>query len=160
MSLSRKTAAALDDRLAAGGAAGDLTVEHEGRTLAVALTEAAPVGVAFDRLEFRAAGREDRPLADLRAWGDRLAAALTYLMEPLVVLEVDEAGGEVELRSEKPSRRGDARSYYEVRLTRPWTLALARVSFDDADRRRRPARCQFSREAFERLVEDLERTAG
>ena len=54
----------------------------------------------------------------LRAWGDRLAARVTYLMEPLVVQEVDAEAGQAELRSQSPTPRADRRSFYEVRLRR------------------------------------------
>ena len=73
-------------------------------------------------------------------------------MEPLVVLEVDAVGGEVELRSQSPSARDTLRSFYEVTLRREGTLHLRRVAFDAADRRRRPIACQLTRE--------VARTAG
>lgn len=160
MSLSRKTADALDDRLARGEPAGTLTVEHGDRRLELQLTAVSAVGVAFDLLAFHADGPDDRPVEDLRAWGDRLAARVTYLMEPLVVLEVDPANAEVELRSDRPTPRGDARSFYEARLTRPGSLRLGRVTFDSADRRRRPAPCQLTREALERLIDDIDGAAA
>ena len=72
------------------------------------------------------------PTEALRGWGDRLAARLTYLMEPLVVLEVDAQAGEAELRSQAPTPRGDRRSFYEVRLRREGSLHLRRVAFDRA----------------------------
>ena len=44
-------------------------------------------------------------------------------MEPLVVLEHDPIGGQVEIRSEAPTHRSGRRTYYEVRLHRPGDLA-------------------------------------
>jgi hypothetical protein len=81
-------------------------------------------------------------------------------MEPLVVLEVDPAAGEAELRSQSPTARGDLRAYYEVRLNAAGTLRFSRVVFDDASRRRRPAPCQMTREVLERLADDLVASAG
>lgn len=124
--------------------------------VALSLQETGPVGLSFDRLDF--ARDLDAPLsaADLRGWGDRLASRLTYLMEPLVLLEVDAEAGEAELRSRQPSRRDDLRSYYDVRLGRAGTLRLQRVAFDDATRARHAVPCRMTVEALERLVDDLD----
>ena len=75
------------------------------------------------------------------------------------MLEVDAQGGEVELRSQSPTPRGQLRSYYEVRLNKAGTLRLDRVGFDPSDRRRRPMQFQLSREVLERLADDLADTA-
>ena len=54
--------------------------------------------------------------ATLRGWADRVAADVSGLMEPLKVLEVDDARPEAVLRSDGPTVKGDDVSYYEVRL--------------------------------------------
>ena len=128
--------------------------DAEGR-LALNVTAQGPVGLAFDRLEFTAADRAERAPKALRAWADRLASKLTYLMEPLVVVEIDPLAGEAELRSESPTPRGDLRAYYEVVLHKSAVLRLSRVVFDEATRRRRPADCQLTVEVLERLADDL-----
>ena len=158
MTLSRKIAAALDaqtDQLLPR----ELVVDDGAHRLSLSLTACGPVGFAFDVLEFTAATAE-RSAEALRAWAEKLSARVTYLMEPLVVLEVDARAGEVELRSQPPTARGELRSYYEVRLTKQGTLRLSRVVFDDATRRRRPAPCQMTREVLERLTDDLVACAG
>ena len=157
MTLSRKIADALETHAQhAGGAPGTVRAETADHRLALRGAVGGPVGVAFDELTF-AAVDPDPALdgAGGRAWGDRLAARLTYLMEPLVVLEVDADAGAAELRSESPTARGEVRSYYEVRLGRDRSLRLGRVSFDAASRRRSPAPCQLTGEALERLADDL-----
>ena len=153
--LSRKIAAALDAAAAAAAAAGPLVAGDGARELHLALTAASPVGVAFDRLDYALIGAPERSIAELRAWGDRLAKRLTYLMETLVVLEVDAHGGRVELRSGTPTARQGKRTYYELHLRRDATLTLDRVAFDEDARRRDKVACQLTREALERLVDDL-----
>src|SRR5262249_6011764 len=91
----------------------------------------------------------------LRAWGERLAGRVSYLMEPLKVLEVDPAGGEVQIRSQNPTTRSEQRGYYEVRLFEDGTLRMERLAFDEATRQRRPIPCQFTREVLERLADDI-----
>ncbi len=117
------------------------------------------LGVELDSLDFQADGSE-RSIDELRAWGERLGARVTYLMEPLVVLEVDPEGGEVELRSKSVTRRDGNRNFYEARLNRGGRLNLTRQAFDESTRRRHRQPFQLSREVLERLVDDLVDTAG
>lgn len=162
MSLSRQIAAALDDLSAIGGTPHEITAEAGPHRLTLAVRVASPVGVEVLALEFAVSdpARPERSLDDLRAWADRVAARVTYLMEPLVLLEVDPAGGEAELRSQSPTARDGRRAYYEVRLNRQGTLRLHRVSFEESDRRRRDTPFQLTREVLERLADDLAATAG
>ncbi len=155
MSLSQRIVAALDARPEVGALPCDLTVEEGGHRLTLRLTACGPVGFAFEALDFATGARADWPPEAVRSWGERLAARATYLMEPLVVLEHDDLGGEVELRSHAPTARGDQRAYYRARLGRRGTLHLSRVAFDEATRRRRPTPCQMTREALERLADDI-----
>ncbi len=136
MTLSRKIADAVD-ALPSGGPLPRLIEAEAGPSrLSLNLTAHGPVGLAFDGLDYASADRIDLSSDALRSWGERLAARLTYLMEPLVVLEVDAQAGEAELRSQAPTPRGDRRSFYEVRLRREGSLRLQRISFDEATRRR------------------------
>jgi hypothetical protein len=162
MSLSRKIAAALDGcpDLGVGGPPREITAEDGGHRLSLALTSAGPVGVAFDALTYTAPPGAERTADALRAWADRIAARVNYLMEPLVLLELDALGGEAELRSQSPTARGERRAFYEVRLRKDGTLRLSRAVAEDAARRRRPAPCQMTREALERLADDLVACAG
>ena len=66
--------------------------------LALARTGAAPAGFT------------------LRAWAEGAARRVAGLLEPLKVLEVDEARGEALLRSTAPAKKGERVTYYEVRL--------------------------------------------
>jgi hypothetical protein len=152
MSLSRKIAAALD---AAGPLPRDVEAADGPHRLSLRLTAGGPVGLAFDALDFRHDGHPGLSPEGLRAWGDRVASRVTYLMEPLVVLEADPVVGEVALRSQSPTPREGRRSYYEVRLDRRGSLRLARVAFDEAERRRKAVDCQLTREVLERLADDL-----
>lgn len=52
----------------------------------------------------------------LKGWAEGVAARAVGLLEPLKVLEVDEARGEALLRSTAPAKKGEAVAYYEVRL--------------------------------------------
>lgn len=156
MSLSRKIAAALDGGPNDKTLPADLTIEDGASRLALHLTATGPVGLAFDRLEFAKASDAEWSSDRLQRAASGIASRLTYLMEPLVILENDQVGGEVELRSQAPTARGDQRAYYEVRLNRQGSLKFSRVAFDQATRKRKPVDCQMTREVLERLTDDLE----
>jgi hypothetical protein len=152
--LSRKIAAALDAAPDLGPLPRRFEVEDSGRRLSLNLTAAGPVGLAFDHLEFQAGAAAEHSTEALRARADAISKRVTYLMEPLVVLEIDPLAGEVELRSQSPTERGVLKSYYEVRLNKQGTVRLSRVVFD-ATRHRRAVPCQMTLEVLERLVDDL-----
>ena len=158
MTLSQKIADAVET-YALGltpGVPGTIEAATPDHRLALLGAAGSPIGVAFDQLSFAALDPDPAlAIADLRAWGDRLAARMTYLMEPLVVLEVDGLAGSAELRSQAPTARGEVRSFYEVRLGRDRSLRMQRVAFDAATRRRQPTPCQLTGEMLGRLADDL-----
>jgi hypothetical protein len=155
MSLSRKIAAALDENTKVHAPPCEVAVEEGPHRLALNLTAIDSVGVAFDSLDFATTSRPDWSSDALRAWGERLAGRVTYLMEPLKVLEVDAAGGEVHIRSQSPTARDDQRSFYEVRLSKQGTLRMERSTFDESSRRHRRVPCHLTREVLERLADDI-----
>ena len=158
MSLSRKIVAAAE--AAAGATPPPPVVASEGvYSLALELETASPVGVSCRTVTFRV--ERDQPLTfdALRAWGDRVAARVTYLMEPLVPVEADAQANELLLRSREPGRRPGRRVYYEARLQAAGTLTLGRVQFDETTRQRRALPCQLTLETLDRLADDLVATA-
>jgi hypothetical protein len=155
MSLSQKIVAALDAAQTPGAVPGAVAASEGGHDLTIDVTACGPVGFAFSKLAFSTPDRAGLAPEALRDWADRLASRITYLMEPLVVVEHDPLSGEVELRSELPTARGAVRSYYEIVLSHEARLSLSRVAFDDASRHRHPAHCQMTREVLERLTDDL-----
>ncbi len=154
MNLSQKIAAALDGPDAAVLPC-DVAIEDTAHRLVVHLTASGPVGLAFGSFDFTTTARPGWTPESLKAWGDRIAARVTYLMEPLVVLEQDVLAGAVEIRSHAPTSRGESRAYYEIRIKNGGELHLGRVAFDEATRRRRALDCMMTREVLERLIDDI-----
>lgn len=155
MSLSRKIAAALDENTKVHVLPCSATVDEGPHRLALGLTALDTVGVAFDGLDFATTSRTEWSSESLRAWGERLAGRVTYLMEPFKVLEVDPDGGEVNIRSQSPTTRDHQRSYYEVRLSKRGTLRMERLTFDESTRERTSSPCRLTREVLERLADDI-----
>jgi len=160
MSLSQKIAAALDENTRAYNLPCAVTVEDGPNRLTLNMNALDTVGVAFDSLEFVATDRTEWSSEALNAWGSRLAARVTYLLEPLKVLEIDAGGGEVQIRSQAPTARADQRGFYEVRLFRNGSLQMERYVFNDATRQRQRTSCQLTREVVERLADDIAASAS
>jgi hypothetical protein len=155
MTLSQKIADAVESLPTGGPLPCSIAAEVGESRLALNLTSHGSVGLAFDGLDYALANHTELTTEALRNWGNRLASKLTYLMEPLVVLEVDAQAGEAELRSQNPTPKGDRRSFYEVRLRRDASLHLQRIAFDETTRLRQVVPCQMTVEVLERLADDL-----
>jgi len=97
MSLSKKIAAALDENTKAYVLPCTVAVEDGPNRLTLHLTALDAVGLAFTALEFATTSRTEWSSEALKEWGDRLSSRVTYLMEPLKVLEIDAGGGEVQI---------------------------------------------------------------
>jgi hypothetical protein len=160
MSLSKKIAAALDENTKAYVLPCTVTVEDAPNKLTLHLTALDAVGLAFSPMEFASSTREEWSAQALKDWADRLTKRVTYLMEPLKVIEVDPAGGEVQVRSQSPTPRAEKRSYYEMRLFKSGTLRMERFAYDEAARERRSVPCQLTREVLERLADDIAASVG
>ena len=155
MILSQKIAAALDENTHALTPPCVASVDDGRNLLTLHLTAVDAVGLAFDSLEVKSRQRDHWSDDDIKSWGDRLSKRVTYLMEPLKVVELDTTEGELQLRSEKPTLRAEKRGYYEVRILRDGSLSLKRYLFDEQARSRAQAPCQMTREVLERLADDI-----
>ncbi|MEX0586231.1 MAG: hypothetical protein WD176_06290 [Pirellulales bacterium] len=83
-----------------------------------------------------------------------LSGRLTYLMEPISPIEVDQQGCVVQLRSSPPQRNDDGAIYYELLVRRGGELTLARYR-KVAGQDRQSVAAQLTREVLLRLVEDF-----
>lgn len=154
MTLSKKIAAEVDSLDAFLNTPPVVISAQQGLTrVTLELAAFAPFGVVFNELKFDTSQvPSSRKLGDL---ADQLTRRITYLMEPLRVLEVDEDAGELEIRSSPPSQREQVRYYYELRLSCTGSLSLQRIAFDEIARLKKSVPCQLTREALERLIDDI-----
>ena len=92
----------------------------------------------------------------LKGWADGIAARATGLLEPLRVLEVDEAMGVALLRSGGPTRRGPDALYYEVRLTGVTGAVVRRFKADvESGGRREQVAFALTHEVLAKLAADV-----
>jgi hypothetical protein len=114
----------------------EVTLENEGLRVRFRAEAADRVGCAVAGLRVEDLRAPARDADGLRAWADRVAGRVTYLMERIAAIEVDAAGEFALLRSVPPDRRGEARSYYEIVLRSPGALTLTRYRYQGGDRGR------------------------
>ena len=91
----------------------------------------------------------------LKAWAAGVAARATGLMEPLKVLEVDDARGEALLRSEAPAKKGERVAYYEVRLFAAGRATVQRFAASRTASGREPVPFALTHEVLAKLAGDI-----
>ncbi len=108
------------------------------------------LGCLLERLDLSHAG--GRPLRIAPAV---IANTITYLGEALRVIETEEARGRAVLRTARPTVRGGKCEYFEVILDPTPGLTLSRYAYDSEREERIAIAAPLTRQAVERLMEDL-----
>lgn len=159
--LKDKIAAELS-RLDASGAvaAGSqhVIVEHEGSQLQCDIEALDRLGCAVTRLSVASPALAAASLDRLESIGQALASRLTYLLEPIAVLECDADEQTVQMRSQPPQRQDRQTHYYELLVGRG-RLELRRY-VKDPHQSRRCVAAHLTREVLLRLAADLAAAAG
>jgi hypothetical protein len=93
---------------------------------------------------------------DLKTWASRIAERVTGLLEPLKLIEVDDARLEAVLRSETPAVRGNSVEYYEVLLRGRRSASLKRYrATRSGSGKRRAVPFALTHEAIAKVAGDL-----
>jgi hypothetical protein len=98
-------------------------------------------------------------LDELKAISESLIARLTYLLEPIGIVEVDRDRAAVQLRSSPPQKGEDSTSYYELMVRRGGDVTLSRYQ-KKAGQIREIAPANVTREVLQRLAEDFVAVVG
>ena len=89
-----------------------------GGRLQADFSEVNPLACSFEQMAWRSESLEGLTAAQLRTVADQLSERLSYLLEELRPIEVDEQLGTVQLRSAPPAfDEGGGVSYYEMLAT-------------------------------------------
>jgi len=91
----------------------------------------------------------------LKAWAAAVADRVTGLMEPLKLLEVDDARGEAVLRSEEPAKKGERLMYYEVKLHGLTQAVVRRFAATRAAGGREQVAFALTHEVLAKLASDI-----
>jgi hypothetical protein len=154
MSLSRKIADALANR---PNQPALIQVQDQHASFSIDARVLSSLAVEANSLEFKVQrpNQPDYSITELEAWAKRIESRVTYLMEPLVLVEADAEGLEVEMRSQSPTPRDGLRAFFQARLTRRGVVNIHRLAFNNTSRQRERVPFQLTREVLERLADDL-----
>lgn len=105
-----------------------LSLDVGGGKLECQLTAVDSMSCSFRLLELQTSKLAGAPMERLRELSESLSKRLSYLLEPIGLVEADAEHCIVQLRSNPPQRDEDATSYYELLLRTGGTIALCRYS--------------------------------
>jgi hypothetical protein len=132
----------------------DLRAQADNGMLEVVIASADTMSVAFTAFAFHSDRLASAETAKLSRIADVLASKLTYLLEPLRVVEVDGNAGAVQMRSHPPYQRDKQTKYYEVLVQRGGAISLVRYERLPGEPRQ-PIAAHVTEEVFYRLADDF-----
>jgi hypothetical protein len=137
-----------------------LVVENDKVSITGEVTAADNLSCSLAELRVKPRRAAQLSTEQLRAWGDRVAKRVRYLLEAIESVELDAPKGQLLLRSTPPEKKPDGTVfYYEVLLESGAELHLTRQRFDAQHRTRTAEPLHCTRELLEKLVNDLAATA-
>ena len=162
MSLSRNIADELQ-RLVGYSAADPTTVTLSGPdqvSVDVDLTNVDRMSCALREVRVNVPALVDADLDLLRQWAEALCRRVTYLLENIGPLELDEDAGRVLIRSTPPDKQADATTFYEIMLRShaDGNFSLRRYRSEQGRSGRDQVDIQTTHEVLGKLVVDLVET--
>lgn len=109
---------------------------------------------SFESLQLESDKLAQKSIDDLKQISNRLCAKVSYLLEPIALIETDVDTCTTQLRSSPPAKEDDQTIYYEILVRRGGTIALCRYQKQPGDVRQSvPA--TLTHEVFARLADDF-----
>jgi hypothetical protein len=136
-----------------------LDLNESGQQLTADLIALDGLALAFDHVTLTSAALAVAPIEKLKTVADALSKRLTYLLEPIIPIEVDADQCVVQLRSNPPQRDDNGTRYYELLVRRGGELSLRRFQKQPGGTRE-SITAHVTREVFLRLVDDFSAAAG
>jgi hypothetical protein len=112
------------------------------------------IGCSFQTLAYATSRLARATLEQLKEISAALTAKLTYLLEPIGLVEADADRCAVQLRSNPPQMGDDGTSYYELMVRRGGDITLSRYS-KRPGQLRQIVPAQLTREVLGRLADDF-----
>jgi len=117
------------------------------------------IGCSFQTLAYTTDKLAGASLDQLKVVSESLTAKLTYLLEPIGVVEADSDRCSVQLRSNPPQKNDDGTTYYELMVRKGGDITLSRYS-KKSGQLRQIVPAQVTREVLGRLADDFITAAG
>ncbi len=131
-----------------------LVVSGAGGRAEVELAACDPLGCAVLRLHVDNASLTGKSVGELAQLATQLAGRLTYLLEPVCLIEADADLGAVQIRSNPPQRDTAGTAYYELLGSTAGAWELRRYQKTPSAPRQQVA-AVLTHEVVVRLVDDL-----
>lgn len=154
MSLKQQVQQALQTWPSFAGESRLLAASDGGIRLQCWLTALDRLACAFEQFQLYHPALAGASLERLKQAADTLSSRLTYLLEPIRIVEADAHQCVVQLRSSPPDREGQAPAYYELLVRADGTLSLARFAQPPAAPRH-VVPAQVTHEVLLKLVADF-----
>jgi hypothetical protein len=132
------------------GQAGEVLAQDGDLEVRVQLADWDRLGCRLEKLEMK-----DTQGHFLKLDPTRLEKELTYLGEPLRIVELEKHRGKAILRSFPPRRENGTVSFFEMVLDGPEGLSLTRLAYDRMLGQRSAVPVSLTRDTLERLLADL-----
>jgi hypothetical protein len=141
-------------RIQAVSGRGLLQVDSEAGRIEADLVAVEPIGCTFQTLGLSTAKLADASLDELKSISETLTEKLTYLLEPIGMVEADADRCSIQLRSNPPQKGEDETSYYELMVRRGGDITLSRYS-KKPGQLRQIVPAHVTREVLGRLADDF-----
>jgi hypothetical protein len=159
MNASNRLSKLLDDALTAARGAHEPALAKEialegGERLMLSLSAVDAFACLVEEIVLRTPKLAGASSERLREIGEKLSSKLTYLLEPIRLIETDGEAGQAQLRSSPPHKNDGVAAWYEILVRRGGEIELCRFRREAGQGRQRVA-AQLTREVVTRLCEDL-----
>jgi len=141
-------------RIQAVSGRGLLQVDCDTGRIEADLVAVDAIGCSFQTLGLSTAKLADTSLDELKTISDALISRLTYLLEPIGIVEADADRCSVQMRSNPPKKGEDETSYYELMVRRGGDITLSRYS-KKSGQLRQIIPANVTREVLTRLADDF-----
>ena len=141
-------------RIQAVSGRGLLQVDCEAGRIEADLLAVDGIGCSFQTLGLSTSKLANASLDELKTISDGLISRLTYLLEPIGIVEADADRCSVQLRSNPPKKGEDETSYYELMVRRGGDITLSRYGKKPGQLRQIIA-AHVTREVLARLADDF-----
>lgn len=146
-------------RIAAVAGQGLLQVDVDSGRIEADLLAVDAIGCSFQTLAYTTEKLASASLDELKEISTKLTSRLTYLLEPIGLVEVDRDRAAVQLRSSPPQKGDDGTSYYELMVRRGGDVSLNRYQ-KKPGQMRQIVPANITREVLQRLAEDFVAVVG
>jgi len=141
-------------RIQAVSGRGLLQVDCDAGRIEADLLAVDAIGCSFQTIGLTTTKLADASLDKLKETSEKLTGRLTYLLEPIGIVEADADRCSVQMRSNPPKKGEDETSYYELMVRRGGDITLSRYS-KKPGQLRQIVPAHLTREVLARLADDF-----